>query len=70
MFIYEEYVRHGPSKDVINPLPDFPEIMFLKNIVDNPNVVVGDYTYCNDPKGPDGYFDRHVSTIILLLVIS
>lgn len=51
---------HGPSKDVINPLPDFPEIMFLKNIVDNPNVVVGDYTYCNDPKGPDGYFDRHV----------
>nr|WP_267878429.1 hypothetical protein [Zymobacter palmae] len=40
----------GPSKDAIHPLPYFPEIIFLKNIADNPNVIVGDYTYCNDPK--------------------
>lgn len=51
---------NGPSKDAIYALPDFPETMFLKNIVDNPNIIIGDYTYCNDPKGPNGYFDRHI----------
>ena len=59
-YFNKESAMKGPSKDKIYPLPDFPEIIFLKNIANNSNVIVGDYTYCNDPKGPSGYFDRHV----------
>lgn len=47
---YKEVKMKGPSKDAIHPLPYFPEIIFLKNIADNTNIIVGDYTCCNDPK--------------------
>lgn len=38
----------GPSPLTVYPLPQYERLCFLKNIVKNPNIVVGDYTYYDD----------------------
>lgn len=38
----------GPDKDSVFPLKDYKKLCFLKNIIKNPNIVVGDYTYYDD----------------------
>ena len=38
----------GPNKEDIYPLKNYERLCFLKNIIKNPNVVVGDYTYYDD----------------------
>jgi virginiamycin A acetyltransferase len=37
-----------PNKDQIFPLPNYDRLCFLKNIITNPNIIVGDYTYYDD----------------------
>jgi virginiamycin A acetyltransferase len=37
----------------------FPQVCYIKNIVTNPNIVVGDYTYYDDPEDC-GNFERNV----------
>jgi virginiamycin A acetyltransferase len=37
-----------PDKDQTYPLKDYNRLCFLKNIIRNPNIVVGDYTYYDD----------------------
>ena len=37
-----------PDKDFKFPLPHHPKLCFLKNIIDSPNIKVGDYTYYDD----------------------
>ena len=37
----------------------FPQICFIKNTISNPNIVVGDYTYCDDPEDSEN-FERNV----------
>ena len=37
----------------------FPQVCFIKNTVRNPNIVVGDYTYYDDPEDSEG-FERNV----------
>ncbi len=37
-----------PDKNVKFPLPNYDRLCFLKNIVKNPNIIVGDYTYYDD----------------------
>ena len=39
---------NGPDKDTIFPLPHHNKLCFLKNIIKNPNILVGDYTYYDD----------------------
>ncbi len=36
------------DKDQIFPLPHYQRLCFLKNIIKNPNIIVGDYTYYDD----------------------
>ncbi|WP_257305655.1 CatB-related O-acetyltransferase [Geothrix campi] len=50
---------HGPDPSNPHPLPGFPQVGFLKNFISNPLIVVGDYTYYDDPEGPEG-FERQV----------
>ena len=50
---------HGPSPDNPQPMAGFPQVCYLKNIVTNPNIVVGDYTYYDDPEDT-GNFERNV----------
>jgi virginiamycin A acetyltransferase len=37
----------------------FPQICFIKNTVSNPNIIIGDYTYYDDPEGSE-HFERNV----------
>ncbi len=39
---------NGPDKDTVYPLPHHNKLCFLKNIIRNPNIIVGDYTYYDD----------------------
>lgn len=38
----------GPDKYSIFPLENYDRLCFLKNIIKNPNIIVGDYTYYDD----------------------
>jgi len=37
----------------------FPQVCFIKNTVANPNIVIGDYTYYDDPEDSEN-FERNV----------
>jgi virginiamycin A acetyltransferase len=37
----------------------FPQVCFIKNTVSNPNIVIGDYTYYDDPEDSER-FERNV----------
>jgi virginiamycin A acetyltransferase len=38
----------GPDKNKIFPLDKYNRLCFLKNIINNPSIIVGDYTYYDD----------------------
>lgn len=38
----------GPDKNITYPLENYKKLCFLKNIITNPNIIVGDYTYYDD----------------------
>jgi virginiamycin A acetyltransferase len=38
----------GPDKNTIFPINNYQRLCFLKNIIKNPNIIVGDYTYYDD----------------------
>ncbi|MEM6348902.1 MAG: CatB-related O-acetyltransferase [Bacteroidota bacterium] len=40
--------RLGPDKNTKFPLAHYDRLCFLKNVITNPNIVVGDYTYYDD----------------------
>ena len=40
-------------------MPGFPQVCFIKNKVQNPNIEIGDYTYYDDPEGAEN-FERQV----------
>ena len=43
---------HGPNPDQPHPMPGFPQVCFLKSVIRNPNIIVGDYSYYDDPGEP------------------
>ncbi len=40
-------------------MADFPQVCYIKNIVKNPNIIVGDYSYYDGPDHAEN-FERHV----------
>jgi len=38
----------APNKNELFPLPHYNRLCFLKNKIQNPNIIVGDYTYYDD----------------------
>ena len=50
---------HGPSPETRHPMEGFPQVCFIRNTVTNPNIVVGEYTYYDDPEDPED-FERNV----------
>jgi virginiamycin A acetyltransferase len=38
----------GPNPSTTFPLANYDRLCFLKNIIKNPNIIVGDYTYYDD----------------------
>ncbi|RPG35894.1 MAG: antibiotic acetyltransferase [Muricauda sp. TMED12] len=49
----------GPNKDEKFPLEHYNRLCFLKNIVKNPNIIVGDYTYYDDFENVEN-FEKNV----------
>lgn len=50
---------HGPSPSNPHPMAGFPQVCFIKNTVKNPAIIVGDYTYYDDPENSED-FERNV----------
>lgn len=49
----------GPDPNTVHPMEGFPQVCFIKNTVSNPNIIIGDYTYYDDPVDSEG-FERNV----------
>jgi len=49
----------GPDKDIKFPLENYDRLCFLKNVVKNPNIIVGDYTYYDDFENVEN-FEKNV----------
>lgn len=45
----------SPDPSTKYPMKGFPQVGFIKNLIDAPNVIVGDYTYYDDPEGPENF---------------
>ncbi|HAU29579.1 MAG TPA: Vat family streptogramin A O-acetyltransferase [Rhodospirillaceae bacterium] len=50
---------NGPDKHEKHPMEGFPQVCFIQNTVKSPNIIVGDYTYYDDPEDSEG-FERNV----------
>lgn len=46
---------HGPSPDIPYPMPGFPQVGFLKNLITRRNIEIGDFTYYDDPGGVENF---------------
>jgi virginiamycin A acetyltransferase len=46
---------NGPDPDDKAPMRGFPQVGYLKNYITSANIIVGDYTYYDDPEGPDRF---------------
>ena len=52
--------RYGPDPNQKFPSENIPSVCFIKNVVTRPNIVIGDYTYYDDPEDA-GNFEKHVT---------
>ncbi len=52
-------MTNGPAPEETHPMEGFPQVCFIRNTVKNPNIVVGDYTYYDDPEDSEN-FERNV----------
>jgi len=50
---------NGPSPSEIHPMQGFPQVCFIKNTITNQEIIVGDYTYYDDPVDSE-HFERNV----------
>jgi virginiamycin A acetyltransferase len=50
---------HGPDPREPFPMRGFPQVCYISNVVTNPSIVIGDYTYYDDPDGAEN-FERNV----------
>lgn len=53
-------IIHRPNPDEAFPNPNIPSLCYIKNVVKNPNIIVGDYTYYDDVDDAD-QFEKHVT---------
>ncbi len=50
----------GPDPNKVYPNENIRQVVFIKNVVKRANIVVGDYTYYDDPDGAEK-FEEHVT---------
>ncbi|QRV22406.1 Vat family streptogramin A O-acetyltransferase [Marinomonas foliarum] len=48
----------GPNPNNKEPMKGFPQVGYLKNFITRNNIIVGDYTYYDDPDGPERFEDN------------
>jgi virginiamycin A acetyltransferase len=54
-----EATLYGADPNNKHPMEGFPQICFIKNTVVNPNIIIGEYTYYDDPEDSEN-FERNV----------
>lgn len=52
--------KFGPNPGAIYPNENIKSICYIKNVIKNPNIKVGEYTYYSDINGPEN-FETHVT---------
>ncbi|WP_019998349.1 CatB-related O-acetyltransferase [Aureimonas ureilytica] len=50
----------GPDPQAIHPVPAHQRIVFLKNLIRDPKIEIGDYTYYDDPENALLFAERNV----------
>lgn len=50
---------YGPDPANPHPMEGFPQVCFIKNTVKNPDIIIGDFTYYDDPEDSEN-FERNV----------
>ena len=50
----------GPDPSKIYPNENLKQIVYVKNVITRPNIIVGDYTYYDDINGAEK-FEEHVT---------
>ena len=58
--VNEKRNNMGPNPNEIFPNPKIPSLCFIKNVIKNPNIIVGEYTYYDDINGAEN-FESHVT---------
>lgn len=48
-----------PDSNTLYPLKDYNRLCFLKNLIKNPNIIIGDYTYYDDFESVEN-FEKNV----------
>lgn len=49
-----------PNPETLHPIAAHPRVVFLKPLVQSPNISVGDYTYYDDPDDPTAFERENV----------
>ncbi|WP_237151947.1 CatB-related O-acetyltransferase [Oryzibacter oryziterrae] len=49
-----------PDPSIVHPMPEHPRVVFLKAVVDAPNVEIGDFSYYDDPVEPERFYEKCV----------
>ena len=50
----------GPDPNSIYPNENIKQVVYIKNVITRPNIIVGDYTYYDDVNGAEN-FQQHVT---------
>ena len=50
----------GPDPNAVYPNPQIRQVVYIKNVITNPNIIVGEYTYYDDVNGAER-FEDHVT---------
>ena len=53
-------IVNRPNPNKAFPNPKIPSLCYIKNVVKNPRIIIGDYTYYDDADGAD-QFENHVT---------
>jgi len=50
----------GPNPDIKHPIAMHPRVVFLRPMVEAPNIEIGDFTYYDSPEGPEHFAEKCV----------
>lgn len=51
---------NGPDPGALYPMPHYKNLIFLKNAITHPNIIVGDFTYYDDFSDPLAFEQKNV----------
>ena len=57
---YNKSMKNIPDPNKIIPNEKIPSLCYIKNVIKNPNIIVGDFTYYDDINGAE-QFEKHVT---------